>query len=184
LSDFGPAGSTTDIWECPDLFPLSVEDKRGEQAWALIVDGFRGHGLVNTFRDGDQSEGALTSPQFEITHGHLSFLIGGGNHAGRTCMNLIVNDAIVRTATGDAAERLVWKSWDVRELRGRKARLEIVDRHTGGSGHINVDHVVLPDAPARPSTEPALWVDWGKDFSQTGVALGVVCQLARVALCR
>jgi fructan beta-fructosidase len=38
LSDFGPAGSTNGIWECPDLFPLPVENQRGMQKWALIVN--------------------------------------------------------------------------------------------------------------------------------------------------
>jgi len=38
LSDFGPAGSTNGIWECPDLFPLRVEGRRGVEKWALIVN--------------------------------------------------------------------------------------------------------------------------------------------------
>lgn len=39
LSDFGPAGSTTGIWECPDLFPLRIEDgEKGEEAWVLVVN--------------------------------------------------------------------------------------------------------------------------------------------------
>ena len=38
LSDFGPAGSTKGIWECPDLFPLAVEGTRGAEKWALIVN--------------------------------------------------------------------------------------------------------------------------------------------------
>jgi fructan beta-fructosidase len=38
LSDFGPAGSTTGIWECPDLFPLNVENSEGAQKWVLIVN--------------------------------------------------------------------------------------------------------------------------------------------------
>ncbi|MBL9126855.1 MAG: glycoside hydrolase family 32 protein [Verrucomicrobiales bacterium] len=37
-SDFGPAGSTNGIWECPDLFPLRVEGRRGTEKWALIVN--------------------------------------------------------------------------------------------------------------------------------------------------
>ena len=37
LSDFGPAGSTTGIWECPDLFPLPVEGVEGGQRWVLVV---------------------------------------------------------------------------------------------------------------------------------------------------
>ncbi len=37
LSEFGPAGSIDGIWECPDLFPLSV-DGSGERRWVLEVD--------------------------------------------------------------------------------------------------------------------------------------------------
>jgi len=36
LSEFGPAGNTTKIWECPDLFPLKVEGT-GEQKWVLSL---------------------------------------------------------------------------------------------------------------------------------------------------
>jgi beta-fructofuranosidase/levanase/fructan beta-fructosidase len=120
--------------------------------------------LVNSYADGDKAEGTLTSPEFEITQDHLSFLIGGGNHAGKTCLNLLVDGKVAHTATGDAAERLTWKSWDVRNLRGRKASLEIVDRHTGGWGHVNVDQILLADSPARPASQPALWADFGADF--------------------
>lgn len=38
LSDFGPSGSTKGIWECPDLFPLRIEGKRGAEQWVLIVN--------------------------------------------------------------------------------------------------------------------------------------------------
>ena len=35
LSDFGPAGSTNGVWECPDLFPLAL---KGKTKWVLIVN--------------------------------------------------------------------------------------------------------------------------------------------------
>ncbi|MBI4663075.1 MAG: glycoside hydrolase family 32 protein [Verrucomicrobia bacterium] len=38
LSDFGPAGSTSGIWECPDLFPVQLEGNRRESKWVLIVN--------------------------------------------------------------------------------------------------------------------------------------------------
>lgn len=41
LSDFGPAGATAGIWECPDLFPIARDD--GGTAWVLKVDVFAGH---------------------------------------------------------------------------------------------------------------------------------------------
>ncbi len=128
------------------------------------VTGFRGKGLVNSYRDGDRTQGTLTSPPFEITADHLSFLIGGGAFAGQTCMNLLVDGSVVRTATGAERERLEWQSWDVRELRGRRATLQIVDRHTGGWGHICVDHILLADAPARGASDSTLWADFGPDF--------------------
>ena len=38
LSDFGPAGATGGVWECPDLFPLTIESTAGETRWLLDVD--------------------------------------------------------------------------------------------------------------------------------------------------
>src|SRR5262245_3574896 len=38
LSDFGPADSTTGIWECPDLFPLRVEGDSNQTRWVLIAN--------------------------------------------------------------------------------------------------------------------------------------------------
>ena len=38
LSDFGPAGATGGVWECPDLFALPVDDKPNETRWVLDVD--------------------------------------------------------------------------------------------------------------------------------------------------
>jgi sucrose-6-phosphate hydrolase SacC (GH32 family) len=71
---------------------------------------------------------------------------------------------VVRTANGRNRERLEWHAWDVRELRGEKAELQIVDRHSGGWGHINVDHILLADQPARSAVEETNWADFGPDF--------------------
>src|SRR5258708_7477700 len=38
LSQFGPAGSTSGVWECPDLFPLVVQGDPTETKWVLIVN--------------------------------------------------------------------------------------------------------------------------------------------------
>lgn len=38
LSDFGPAGATGGVWECPDLFPLAIEGEPGVFRWVLDVD--------------------------------------------------------------------------------------------------------------------------------------------------
>ena len=36
LSDFGPAGDYTNIWECPDLLQVPIESDPGKKKWVLI----------------------------------------------------------------------------------------------------------------------------------------------------
>lgn len=116
----------------------------------MPVTGFLGQGLVNTFYGGDRSVGTLTSPPFRIERPHLNFLIGGGKYPGETCLDLLVGGQVMRTATGPndqpgGSERLGWQSWEVAEYLGHEAVIRIVDRRTGGWGHINVDHIVQSD---------------------------------------
>ncbi|HXE80327.1 MAG TPA: glycoside hydrolase family 32 protein, partial [Vicinamibacterales bacterium] len=42
MSDFGPAGATGGAWECPDLFPLPVDNDPREIRWVLDVDIYPG----------------------------------------------------------------------------------------------------------------------------------------------
>lgn len=109
------------------------------------VAGYRGNRLVNTFIDGDSSTGTLTSPEFEISHPYIAFLIGGGKHPEATGIELLVGGKRVHTATGRNAEMLGWQSWDVGGLAGKKARLRIFDKSTDGFGHINVDQIIATD---------------------------------------
>lgn len=123
---------------------------RGTLAGQMEVSGFEGHGLVNSFFRGDGTVGTLTSPPLKIERPYLNFLLGGGLHPGKTCINLLVDGQVVRTATGPndkpgGSERLEWHSWDVRELAGKQAVIQIVDEERGGWGHINIDHIVQSD---------------------------------------
>ena len=116
----------------------------------MPVDGFVGHGLANSYHGGDGARGRLTSPVFKIERKYIQFLIGGGGWEGRTCMNLLVNGKVVRTATGPnvnpgGSERLQPAQWDVAEFHDRDAVLEIVDDAAGGWGHINVDQIIQSD---------------------------------------
>jgi uncharacterized protein (DUF608 family) len=113
------------------------------------VTGFGGKYLVNSFAGGDSSVGTLTSPEFTISRPYINFRIGGGNHPGKTCINLLVRGKVVRTATGKNNERLDWDWWEVRRLRGIKAKLQIVDQETSGWGHINIDDIEFADTPPK-----------------------------------
>jgi fructan beta-fructosidase len=44
LSDFGPSGAVDGIWECPDLFPLPIDDQPERSKWILKVDALKGTG--------------------------------------------------------------------------------------------------------------------------------------------
>ncbi|HEU5429794.1 MAG TPA: GH32 C-terminal domain-containing protein [Actinocrinis sp.] len=156
LSEFGPAGATGGVWECPDLYPLPVDGNARDVKWVLVVNinpgsyaggsgaqyfvgtfngttftsddpagytppsgnvfadfegsgygdgwtttgaafgngpaqgtlagqqtvtGYLGHGLVNSFINGDSTTGTLTSPSFTVSQPYINFLVGGGDHA-------------------------------------------------------------------------------------------------------
>lgn len=129
---------------------FGTEPATGTLPGQMQVSGYLGDRLVNSFNGGDQSTGSLTSPPFTIEKSYISFLIGGGGYDGETCMNLLVNNEVVRTATGPntesgGSEALDWSYWDVGELMGQTAELEIIDQRTGGWGHITVDQIIQSD---------------------------------------
>ena len=74
--------------------------------------------------------------------------------------------------TGDRTGTLSWKAWDVRELRGRRGRIEIVDLSTGRGGHLLVDHILLTDLLFAEPADRADWVDRGMDFMADQLADG------------
>jgi fructan beta-fructosidase len=128
---------------------------RGTLPGQMPVTGFKGKGLANSFLGGDRPTGTLTSPEFKLDRRYVSFLIGGGGYPGETCINLLVGGKAIRTATGPnteagGSEQLEPAAWDVADLAGKVARIEIVDKATGGWGHINIDHIVLTDT--KPDT--------------------------------
>ncbi len=120
------------------------------------VDTHSGKRLVDTFviGKGDAATGTLTSAKFRLERKHLHFLIGGGNHQGKTCVNLLVDGKAVRTATGSATKDrngkkvMRWVSWDVAAFSGQEVQIEIVDQATAGWGHIVVDQIFRSDSPA------------------------------------
>ena len=113
------------------------------------VSGFKGNGLIDTFDPaGDSQIGTLFSPEFVISAKYIQFLVGGGSHAGKTCINLRVDGEIAKTETGRQSEELSPETWDVGDYQGKTAQIEIVDQVQGGWGHILVDQIVMTDEAA------------------------------------
>jgi uncharacterized protein (DUF608 family) len=69
---------------------------------------------------------------------------------------------VVRTATGKNNEKLESDWWEVGELKGKKAHIEIVDQEKGGWGHINIDDIQFSDAPPQEAAVQSL--DQQPDF--------------------
>lgn len=115
------------------------------------VSGFLGQGFVNSFLGGDDTTGKLTSETFVIDRHFIRFLVGGG-HYRETQIRLVCDGHVERATSGKDNERLESAVWDVRELSGRAAHIEIVDNQKGGWGHINVDQIVFSDASGDRET--------------------------------
>ena len=119
------------------------EGRMGEQS----VDTFFGANGNN----GDPLTGRIVSPEFTITRDYINFMIAGGPHTGdaRTSVDLVVDNEVARTASGHETGNLNWVAWNVNDLIGKTAHVEIVDLNTGGWGHILADHFMFADAPAK-----------------------------------
>ncbi len=109
-----------------------------------------GRYLLSSYPETDATTGRVVSPIFEIEQKAIQFQLSGGQHPQRICVNLVVDGDVLRTITGRNRDSLETVAFDVTALKGRLARLEIIDAHTGIWGHINVDRMVQTDhATAR-----------------------------------
>jgi putative membrane-bound dehydrogenase-like protein len=104
----------------------------------------------------DGATGTLSSKAFTITHDYIRFLIGGGPHPGKTCMNLVVDGKVALSATGASNNRMAEASFDVHSLKGKTATLQIVDEVSSGWGNIGIDDIVFTNIKpkARPKPKP------------------------------
>ena len=116
--------------------------------------------------DRDNATGRLASREFTLERKFISFYIGGGKHPGKTCLNLIVGGKVVRTATGDNSNLMRKEAFDVRELEGKSARIEIVDDQQGPWGNIGVDQIVFTDTPTTSAP-----LEKRHDFGTMGLGL-------------
>jgi len=114
----------------------------------------------------DEAVGRLRSRPFRIERDFIQFWVGGGSHKDSTCLNLLVDGTVVRTATGRNSNRMSFRDFDVRPFRGQDAVIEIVDSQSGGWGHIGVGRITFSDQPANLARFETL-----PDFGTIGLAL-------------
>jgi uncharacterized protein (DUF608 family) len=135
--------------------------REDERRFYTRLTGYEGKGFVNThlMRHGedpaaaDEYKGTLTSPEFTIDRRFIRFQIGGGADLNKLGLRLLVDGQVVRRAAGRDAGPMRREAFDVRDLQGKRARLQIVDQATGGWGHTTVDQIVFSDRPIYDSPQ-------------------------------
>ena len=109
------------------------------------LTAYSGEGLACSAHQGDAALGSLTSAEFTIQEPYIVYLIAGGNHPGKTAVQLLIDGKVEMEATGKNSLRCESVTWDVARLKGKKAKIRIIDAETGGWGMIAADHFIFTD---------------------------------------
>jgi len=114
--------------------------------WIGTYEKYQGpdSGFTPGTTQGDKPTGTLTSIPFVINGNRIDFLIGGG----RDCSaDLIIDEAVVLTASGKNTETMERIEWDVSAYKRKEAVIQLVDGESAGWDHINFDDVRFDAAP-------------------------------------
>jgi len=164
----GLPGVVFDDFENPFLINWTLDGDafkpRSDTASAI---NYLGHGFAGNLSN-TTTTGTMKSKSFTIRHNAINFLIAGGQSDDSLCIRLVVGGKVVRSATGDNTRIFRWRGWDVRDLSGKQAHLEIVDvKDKIVNGSIAIDHILFTDNLLNLQAEHALWLDYGEDFYAT-----------------
>ena len=176
--------------------PLSDEYRTGHHVTAFSKKHYvcSYHPFNSKGINPDDRRGKLTSPPFTINKSSISFLVAGGNHAKKTCVNLKIDGKTIYSQTGFNNRDLREINWDVSKYKGKTATIEIVDRKAGGWGHITADRFIFSNGPNiylrhplqatadKLSLDKALLTEWlielNKAYSDESHPLYLVAQTA------
>ena len=114
--------------------------------------GYSGNALGCSANGGYAATGSLTSPEITISHPYIAFLVGGGSKLNTLAVQLIVDNKVVRRATGHNGLTLRTIVWNVAEFKDQKAFIRILDEEKGDWGFIAADRFVfsLTENPTLP----------------------------------
>ncbi len=114
---------------------------------------------------GDGPKGRLVSASFTMSKPYITFRIAGGSDINLLGVGLIVDgQELLGTASPDFNEEMRPVSFDVRALRGKSAKIVVVDNSDARRGFISADDFRAADAPQgtviRPIKRPKLTDEW------------------------
>ena len=124
-----------DYWQ-PGRFDRGMLRTRGHRGYAFLKSWGQ-HG-----RNVDGETGRALSPAFKVERNFIRFMISGGRGPGRTCVNLLMDGKIVRSATGNNSNLLQPVAFEVTPFRDKEVQIEVVDRETGPWGHVCIDDLI------------------------------------------
>jgi levanase len=121
--------------------------------------GFLGNGFATSENEQDEpAVGILTSPSFIIERNSIHFLLGAHEihflpgtmqNPDDLVIQLLIDQQVVRSTIPDEFHAMFWQSWDVSDLKGKTARIRIVDQDSRMGAHIDVDYIVQNDIPVE-----------------------------------
>lgn len=115
---------------------------------------YSNNAFATSAHGGDEATGALVSQEFTIKTNFISFLIAGGNHPGKTAVQLLLDGKVEFESTGDNSLRFSPSQWDVTKLKGSRAVIRVIDEEKGRWGIIAVDEILFGNYanPKFPAT--------------------------------
>jgi putative membrane-bound dehydrogenase-like protein len=125
----------------------------------------QGNFWIGTYEiGGDKPVGTLTSVPFKVTEPYAAFLVAGGSLAD-TRVELVRadNQQVIFKSSGYNSENLRPVVADLQAQQGKEIFIRLVDKETGGWGHINFDDFrlyaqrpVFPNELDVAKTSPAM----------------------------
>ncbi|MES2659265.1 MAG: c-type cytochrome [Verrucomicrobiota bacterium] len=139
-------GDGYDVWKADGTaFGLAPVTGKTDDMPAPFVS-YSDESLASSTHGGEAAKGTLTSPEFTIEEPNINFLIAGGDTAGKTAAQLVIDGKVVREAVGKRQFRMERALWDVREFKGRTAVIRLIDDAEGEWGFIGVDQFVFSES--------------------------------------
>lgn len=110
---------------------------------------------ADAVKGSDSQTGLIVSPFFIPQGGSMTFRVGGGNGHGVYVALCTADGKEVYQARGANHQAMQKANWDLAPFTGKKMFIKIVDKATGGFGHITADNFqfdakVLDEYPHLP----------------------------------
>src|SRR5206468_4125110 len=114
----------------------------------------QGNYWIGTFEvEADAPQGTLTSLSFKVTQPYAAFLVAGGSHEN-TRVELVraADNQVFFKVSGYDSENLRPVVVDLHAIQGKEIFIRLIDKESGGWGHINFDDFRLyAERPSFPN---------------------------------